>query len=88
MALEPELKSTLSGLTEGEAREFNRIFVMSFLGFVVVAIIAHILAWIWRPWGVAAPSTSTGWLLDGAGAHVHLALHAAGSAAHALVALV
>ncbi len=41
---------SLSGLTEGEAKEFHGIFMSSFIGFMVVAIIAHILAWIWRPW--------------------------------------
>ncbi|MFO1035459.1 MAG: light-harvesting antenna LH1, beta subunit [Geminicoccaceae bacterium] len=39
-----------SGLSEPEAREFHRIFMTSFIVFVVVAIIAHFLAWAWRPW--------------------------------------
>ena len=39
-----------SGLTDSEAREFHSIFITSFIGFVVVAIVAHILVWIWRPW--------------------------------------
>lgn len=41
---------SLSGLTEQEAREFHGIFMTSFIGFVVVAIIAHFLVWQWRPW--------------------------------------
>ena len=41
---------SLSGLTEPEAREFHKIFIQSFIGFVAVAIIAHILVWLWRPW--------------------------------------
>ncbi len=41
---------SLSGLSEGEAREFHRIFMQSFIAFVVVALIAHFLAWAWRPW--------------------------------------
>ncbi len=41
---------SLSGLTDDEAREFHQIFMSSFIGFVVVAIVAHILAWMWRPW--------------------------------------
>jgi len=41
---------SLSGLTENEAKEFHRIFMVSFILFVVIAIIAHILAWQWRPW--------------------------------------
>ncbi|MBT3070159.1 MULTISPECIES: light-harvesting antenna LH1, beta subunit [Rhodomicrobium] len=41
---------SLTGLTEGEAKEFHSIFVASFIGFSIVAIIAHVLAWNWRPW--------------------------------------
>lgn len=39
-----------SGLTEAQAKEFHRIFVTSFIIFVAIAIVAHILAWMWRPW--------------------------------------
>jgi light-harvesting complex 1 beta chain len=42
--------SSLSGLTEAEAKEFHRIFMGSFLLFTVIAIVAHILVWMWRPW--------------------------------------
>ncbi len=42
--------TTLSGLTEAEAKEFHKIFVGSFIAFTVVAIIAHFLVWQWRPW--------------------------------------
>ncbi|MCS7102101.1 MAG: light-harvesting antenna LH1, beta subunit [Burkholderiaceae bacterium] len=45
-----ERRSSLSGLTEQEAQEFHGIFMSSFIGFTIVAIIAHILAWVWRPW--------------------------------------
>ena len=41
---------SLSGLTEREAKAFHRMFVASFLIFTVIAIIAHILVWQWRPW--------------------------------------
>jgi light-harvesting complex 1 beta chain len=41
---------SLSGLSENEAREFHGIFLTSFIVFMVIAIIAHILAWNWRPW--------------------------------------
>jgi light-harvesting complex 1 beta chain len=43
-------RSSLSGLTEDEAKEFHGIFVSSFLAFTAVAVVAHILAWFWRPW--------------------------------------
>lgn len=43
--------SSLSGLTEQEAKDFHRVFVVSFLIFLGIAIVAHFLAWQWRPWG-------------------------------------
>jgi light-harvesting complex 1 beta chain len=41
---------SLTGLTEEEAQEFHGIFMSSFSAFVGVAVFAHVLAWIWRPW--------------------------------------
>ena len=41
---------SLSGLTESEAKEFHGVFMTSFIIFTVIAIVAHILAWQWRPW--------------------------------------
>ena len=41
---------SLSGLSEAEAREFHSVFMTSFMVFVVIAVIAHVLAWMWRPW--------------------------------------
>ena len=57
-----------SGLTDSEAREFHSIFLTSFIVFTVIAIIAHILVWQWRPWlpgpnGYAAAHAA---LMDGA----------------------
>lgn len=43
-------RSPYSGLTENEAKEFHGIFVTSFIIFTIVAIVAHILVWMWRPW--------------------------------------
>jgi light-harvesting complex 1 beta chain len=43
-------KGSLSGLTEQEAREFHGMFVTSFIAFTVIAIVAHVLVWNWRPW--------------------------------------
>ena len=51
MAKEDAKRSgSLSGLTEDEAKEFHRIFVTSFMVFTGIAIVAHVLAWMWRPW--------------------------------------
>jgi light-harvesting complex 1 beta chain len=46
----PRRDVSLSGLTESEAREFHSIFMTSFLIFTAIAVVAHILAWLWRPW--------------------------------------
>ena len=50
MAVPDGRTGSISGLTEQEAREFHLVFMTSFLIFVVIAIVAHILAWMWRPW--------------------------------------
>lgn len=43
-------RSSLSGLTENEAKAFHSAMVSGFLGFVAVSFIAHVLIWNWRPW--------------------------------------
>ncbi|SFG84089.1 light-harvesting antenna LH1, beta subunit [Methylobacterium gossipiicola] len=45
-----EKPSSLSGLTEPEAKEFHAIFLTSFIIFTAIAVVAHILVWMWRPW--------------------------------------
>lgn len=47
--------ASFSGLTEDEARGFHRMFVISFLAFLGIAIVAHILVWQWRPWIPGSP---------------------------------
>lgn len=37
-------------LTDAEAKELHRGFVVSMAFFVFVAVIAHFLVWSWRPW--------------------------------------
>jgi light-harvesting complex 1 beta chain len=54
---------SLSGLTDSEAQEFHAIFMRSFGIFVGVAVVAHILAWLWRPWLPGEEGYSA--LLDG-----------------------
>ncbi len=43
-------ESSLTGLTNDEAKEFHEAYVKGFLGFAAVALVAHILVWMWRPW--------------------------------------
>lgn len=45
-----ETSGTLSGLTAAEAKEFHSLFMTSFVIFTLVAIAAHVLVWMWRPW--------------------------------------
>ncbi len=59
--------ASLSGLTEPEAREFHSIFVASFLVFTTIAIVAHILVWLWRPW-LPGPRGYAQSAIDGAAA--------------------
>ena len=42
------------GLSESEAREFHGVFMTSFIIFMIIAIIAHFLAWQWCPWTTGA----------------------------------
>ena len=56
---------SLSGLTESEAEEFHRIFMASFIVFLLIAIVAHFLAWQWRPW-LPGPSGYTSSIIDDA----------------------
>ncbi len=43
-------RQSLTGLTDQEAREFHSFFVQGMVGFTIIAIIAHFLVWMWRPW--------------------------------------
>ena len=45
-----EKSDTPTGLTSEQAQEFHALFVQGFIGFTVVAFIAHVLVWMWRPW--------------------------------------
>ncbi|MEE4204355.1 MAG: light-harvesting antenna LH1, beta subunit [Halieaceae bacterium] len=45
-----EQDGSLSGLTSNEAKEFHSAYVQGFLGFTAIAVVAHILVWMWRPW--------------------------------------
>ena len=45
-----EVDMSTSGLTPDEAREFHDYYSKGLISFVIVAVIAHLLTWIWRPW--------------------------------------
>jgi light-harvesting complex 1 beta chain len=41
---------SLSGMSEGEAQEFHRYYLQGMWIFVAIAVAAHLLVWMWRPW--------------------------------------
>jgi len=45
-----------SGLTDDEAKELHGNFVSMTLLYVAIAVVAHVLMWMWRPW---IPGTSS-----------------------------
>ncbi|MCW6507289.1 light-harvesting antenna LH1, beta subunit [Hyphomicrobiales bacterium BP6-180914] len=67
MQTEPIPEAPVS-MTEAEAKEVHQLFVKSFLIFTGVAVVAHILAWAWRPWLPGPNGYSS--LMDG----VHVAI--------------
>jgi light-harvesting complex 1 beta chain len=71
MAVNDDRPVSISGLTEGEAKEFHRIFITSFIGFVAIALVAHFFAWQWRPW-LPGPNGYTSSMLD----HAHAVIGA------------
>ena len=50
---------SLSGLTRQEAAEFNKFFITSFLLFTAIAVIAHVLVWLGRPWAQGGAPVNT-----------------------------
>ncbi len=56
-----ERTGSLTGLTASEAQAFHKIFMGSFFFFTAIAVVAHILVWMWRPWipGVAGYPTAS-----------------------------
>lgn len=43
-------ETSLSGISESEAQEFHGYFMQGFGIFTAIAVVAHILVWMWRPW--------------------------------------
>jgi light-harvesting complex 1 beta chain len=50
VVLMAERRGSISGLTDEEAQEFHQYWTQGFVGFTAIAVLAHILVWIWRPW--------------------------------------
>ena len=45
-----EEKASWSGLTDDEAKEFHEVYMSGFVLFTGIAVVAHFLVWLWRPW--------------------------------------
>ncbi len=45
-----DTKLNLSGLTEAEAKEIHSGFMQMTILYIGIALVAHALMWIWRPW--------------------------------------
>ena len=41
---------SMSGITPHEAQVFHKYFIMNFIALVGIALVAHLLVWVWRPW--------------------------------------
>lgn len=41
---------SFTGLGEDEAKEFHGLYLHGMMVFVGVAVLAHLLVWVWRPW--------------------------------------
>ncbi|MGF1503263.1 MAG: light-harvesting antenna LH1, beta subunit [Paracoccaceae bacterium] len=41
---------SLTGLTDDQAKELHEIYMRGLVLFSGVAVVAHFLVWLWRPW--------------------------------------
>ncbi|MDJ0683240.1 MAG: light-harvesting antenna LH1, beta subunit [Alphaproteobacteria bacterium] len=57
------MADSMSGLTPNEAEEFHKYYMQGFMLFTAVAVVAHLLVWIWRPWFHSASSDTASSLL-------------------------
>jgi len=54
---------SLTGLTDDQAKELHEIYMRGLVLFSGVAVVAHFLVWLWRPW-FPGPEGYTGASLD------------------------
>ncbi len=43
-------KSSWTGLTDAEAKELHEVYMSGLVLFTLIAVVAHVLVWLWRPW--------------------------------------
>ena len=63
MPIESVPEDSRTGISPEEAKEVHSLFMKSFLVFTGIAVLAHIFAWLWRPWLPGANGYSS--LVDG-----------------------
>jgi light-harvesting complex 1 beta chain len=44
------IRSTVAGSAQNPSHGYYVIFVASFIVFLMVALVAQLIAWKWRPW--------------------------------------
>ncbi|MEM6944176.1 MAG: light-harvesting antenna LH1, beta subunit [Pseudomonadota bacterium] len=55
-----EEKGSLTGLTDEEAKDFHEVYMSGLVLFTGVAVVAHFLVWLWRPWFPESPTDGYG----------------------------
>jgi len=45
-----EQEVSFTGLTEDQAQELHEVYLKGFYLFAGVALVAHLLTFVWRPW--------------------------------------
>jgi light-harvesting complex 1 beta chain len=45
-----KMATSLSGLTEEQTQEFQAQFKVGFQTWLAIALAAHVLVFVWRPW--------------------------------------
>ncbi len=49
--MEPDRSGPFSVMSEEEAKEIHGYWVMGTIAFMLIALVAHLAVWAWRPWG-------------------------------------
>jgi len=56
-----EMTESMTGLTEAEAKEINRLLLAGWAFAVFASMGAHILVWLWRPLVAAGSVAPPDW---------------------------
>ena len=56
-----DMADSKTGLTEGEAKEINRLLIQGWAFSVFASMGAHVLVWLWRPLVAAGQAAPPDW---------------------------